>query len=309
MGYLIIFCDILCYGKAFANYKFKIILGGSFMHLNKRNVFLMTVCAGILICLPPVWAQVEQLEGDWNLETDIEGGEQSIVTISNNGNTVFSETYPYIVGETEYIFDVGHTGRFTALADGQLLYTGVGNGEALDANGDITVKLAVTGSGMISDDANMVVGVWKNLETYTTPDGVINDSDGKSFILTRDGFDPGTPGQALAGLWEITLIGANIDWTGQVTMNPDGTLMGNYAPTGSSTTQMLALAGLFSYSQEKEFDFTLTGTGQGNDDNTHIEGTWEFTVDVSNLVSKTFSGTYEMTKLEDAGLDNWDLFE
>jgi len=296
------------------------------MHLNKRNVFLMTVCAGILISLPPVWAQVEQLEGDWNLETDIEGAEQSIVTINNNGNTVFSETYPYIVGETEYIFDVGHTGWFTALADGQLLYTGVGNGEALESNGDINVKLAVTGSGMISDDANMVVGVWKNLETYTTPDGVMNDSDGKSFILTRDGFDPGTPGQALAGVWDITLTGANIDWTGQVTMNQDGTLMGNYAPTGSSTTQMLALAGLFSYSQEKEFDFTyttepvelpivgeatftLTGTGQGNDDNTHIEGTWEFTVDVSNLVSKTFSGTYEMTKLEDAGLDNWDLFE
>ncbi len=296
------------------------------MYLNKRNAFLMMVCAGILISLSPVWAQVDQLEGDWNLETDIEGGEQSIVTISNNGNTVFSETYPYIIGETEYIFDVGHTGKFTALADGQLLYTGVGNGTALDADGAISVKLVVTGSGMISDDANMVVGVWKNLETYTTPDGNISDSDGKSFILTRDGFDPGTPGAALAGVWEITLTGANIDWTGEVTMNPDGTLMGNYAPTGSSNAQMLALAGLFSYSQQKEFDFTyttepvelpivgettftLSGTGQGNDDNTHIAGTWEFTVDVSNLVSKTFSGTYEMTKLADAGLDNWALFE
>ena len=52
----------------------------------------------------------------------------------------------------------------------------------------------------------------------------------------------------------------------------------------------------------------ISGEGQGNDDDTHIAGTWAFTVQVTDQMSRTFEGTFELTKIEASGIqDFWVL--
>lgn len=105
-------------------------------------------------------------------------------------------------------------------------------------------------------------------------------------------------------------------------LNPNGSLLGEYS--AEQDLPAVPMAGFFTYSETKEFDlsyttttelpvvgettFMVTGTGQGNDDNTHITGVWTITVDVSNLVTKTFEGTFALKKLEETDVMGWWMF-
>lgn len=269
-------------------------------------------------------AQVESLEGRWVISAGVERAEYSVLEIDSKGNATFTESYPYSIDDQEYIFDVNHTGKFTYSEDRQFAYAGVGLGEARESGGTVRVRLQVVAGGMGSADDNILVGVWANTEIYTTPEGQVEDDDGLPLTLTREGYDPGSPGEEIAGTWEITLQGENIDWTGQVTLNPDGTMLGSYIPEGSLSEVPIPLAGFFSYSETNQFEFsytttaelpvvgettfTLSGQGQGNDDNTQITGTWAFTVQVTELNSRTFEGTFELDKIEDSDVPYWVLF-
>ena len=286
----------------------------------------VVVVLGCLFVLPSAWGQVSILEGNWNLTTDVEGATYGTVAINSLGVVTYTATFTNEFEGVTYTFDVAHTGKFVMNEENQLVYAGTASGEARDSNGEITVKLVVSGTGLLSSDGNVMVGVWVNKESYDTPLGTMSDEDGSSFIMVREGYDPGTPGEALAGVWQLHIQGDNIDWTGEVTLNPDGTLMGEYVPADVQNAAALAMAGLFSYSESKEFQvtyttepitlpvvgevtFTFTGSGQGNEDNTYISGIWTFTVDVSDRVSQTFEGTFELTKLSDSDVLEWSMYQ
>lgn len=284
---------------------------------------LMSLFIIVLFLVPVSWSQNSPLEGNWILtDGGVEGGEYSVFEVDNRGNTTFSASYPHVIDNQEYIFDVNHLGKMNVNENDQLVYAGLANGEAQGTDGDIKVRLEVGATGIVSTDNNMIAGVWANSEQYTTPSGTIQDQNSLPFILVRKGFDPGTPGEALAGTWEISIQGENLGWTGQVTLNPDGTMIGEYADSGNVPS--VPLSGFFAYSEDKQFDFsyttttslpvvgettfTFSGEGEGNEDNTHIEGVWSFTVEVSGLASKTFNGTFELTKIEETPISNWQVF-
>lgn len=285
--------------------------------LRKTPVFLLAS----LVFTAAATAQVGSLEGTWNIEPTSEGVEYSPVTVDNQGNASFSETYTYTAGATESIFDVEHTGKFTYVNQ-EFVYLGIGVGVARDSNGGVQVRFEVAAYGIGSDDNNMLVGVWVSQETYTTPEGQFLDEEECTLIMTREGYDPGTPGQAVAGVWEVHLTGENIDWTGEVTLDPEGTMTGELA---AQSGLPVPVAGLFSYSEAKAFDFTystttelpvvgeatvtVSGQGQGNGDNSQISGTWLISVEVSTLVTKTFAGTFELTKVAESSVAEWCLLD
>ncbi len=267
------------------------------------------------------YAQVESLQGTWNIEiSSLEDATFSPVEVDAEGNVFFTETlYDSFEGE-DYIFDIEHRGKISTNTGQEFIYLGVANGAARDTNETITVHLEAMASGVISPDNNMIVGVWYNRITIVTPEGQFTDEANFSFLLTREGYDPGTPGAALAGVWEITLTSENFEWTGEVTLDPEGTIMGEYS---SSISEMIApLAGIFSYSEDKTFDvsyttstilpvvgettFVLEGEGEGNEDNTLITGTWTVTVQISNQLTRTFTGTFELKKVEQSGFSYWE---
>ncbi len=267
-------------------------------------------------------AQVEALEGNWITDAGIEGVEYGVLKIDSKGNVSGSETHTYTIDGTDTIFDVEHTGKITVNEDDQYVYAGIGIGTARDSNGTIRVRLQVAGSGMVSVDDNMLAGFWVSVETYITPDGEIHSEGGYPMTLIREGYDPGTPGEAIAGTWKISIQGENLGWTGEVTLNPDGTMAGEY--TSDANLPSVPLSGFFSYSEDHHFEctyttttelptvgettFTLSCEGQGNEDNTYITGTWSFEVDVTDFLSMTFDGTFDLTKIEETGIHDWNLY-
>jgi hypothetical protein len=289
--------------------------------INRYKCLMWVVC-GVLITSVG-YAQDISLEGNWELISGgVEGAEYSTFIVDDRNNVTFSETYPNEYEGVDYIFAVDHTGKFTVSEDGQVGYVGVATGEEINSNGEITAILEVLATGTISDDGNMIAGFWYNKEHYQTPEGDLEDEDGLPFVLIREGYDPGTPGEAIAGVWELTIEGDNISWTGQTTLDPNGSMIGEYASIGDLPA--VPLAGFYSYSEDKEFEFeyttstslpivgettfTVYGEGQGNEDNTEIAGTWVITVEVSVIATRTFEGTFVLKKVEETPVSNWTIF-
>jgi hypothetical protein len=288
-----------------------------------RLSFMWAVIAFFGLC-GVASSQVENLEGEWNIETSTENAEFSLITIDNKGNAAFTEHYTYKYMGDDYLFNVNHTGKFLFQDEFQAVYAGLGMGESTNTGNTVVLQMESGGTGLVSTDFNQIVGVWVNKETYQTAEGQLDDEDSASYVMTRVGYEPGTPGELVAGIWKITITGQNIDWTGTIELDPDGTLAGEYAPEGVPETAWV-LAGLYRYSEQQEFNFTyttepvelplvgettffLSGTGQGNDDHTQIEGTWSITVKVSNLVTRTFEGTFLMVRLDETLVTDWFLF-
>ncbi len=294
--------------------------------MKTNRIVILRFLFGILIATGWIpGSPAATLEGNWNLQTDVEGAVYSTVAIDGSGKVAFSASYPYEYADQPYIFDVDHVGTYQILADNQITYQGIGNGVARDTNGTVTVTLIVTGTGMISDDGNMVAGVWVNTEEYHTPAGTIMDEDGTPYTLTKEGYEPAEPEEELPGVWEIHIQGENIDWTGQVTLYANGSILGEYS-TGLEGVAPVVMSGFYTYSETKQFEFsyttqpveipvvgetsfTLSGSGTGNEENTQIAGTWSFTVAVSDRIDKTFTGTFVLTKIENARVGEWILFE
>jgi hypothetical protein len=293
------------------NLKFGLIITLSFVY------FILSLLS------PTAQAQISNMQGEWILDTDVPGADYGVVVIDNQGNVTFNESYPYDIGDAEYIFDVGHTGKVTSLdmQTNDFVYGGVGTGPARDTNGTITVRLDVSANGVLSSDSNMIVGVWYNSETYNTPQGVIPDEDAWPYTLIRKGYDPGEPGEEVQGAWQITFTGQNLSWTGEVILDASGMMKGNYST--NPTIPDIPLAGLYTFNAEtKEFTFAyttmatlplvgetqvkVTGTGKGNEDNTLITGTWIITVEVKGR-STSFNGTFEFKKIADTYVADWDL--
>lgn len=295
------------------------------MNHNLTRFFSAIALLAVLTLIPLTsQSQVSKMEGVWILDTDVPGAEYAPLSIDNQGNVTFSESYPYPIGEVEYIFDVAHTGKVNSfnVETNDFLYSGVGTGPARDTNGSITVRLDVTANGVLSSDNNMIAGVWYNLETYTTPQGSFLDEDGYPYTLIRQGYVPAESYEAVEGVWQITFTGQNLSWTGEVALAANGLMKGDY----STLPEMpeIPLAGLYTYNEEtKEFTFAYTttttlpvvgetkvkveGTGQGNEDNTLITGTWTITVIVKGR-STTFNGTFEFKKIESSSVPEWTMY-
>jgi|GEM_PF-4925654 hypothetical protein len=326
--------------------RFGISLAKSYSHdggfQRKKNSSLKHILKGWKIVIMPkkgymwmsmlVWfaisstgqAQVALLEGAWEIQfTGVENAMYGPVTIDGNGNMSFLEILTYDYEGMAYVFDIEHRGKITYNAEHEFVYLGVGNGVARDTNGAVTVRLDVIANGIGDANNNVVVGGWYNKETYVTPIGVLYDEDGWSFAMTREGYDPGAPGEAVAGVWEITLTSENFSWTGEVTLAADGTMMGEYSSTLSEAAALFG--GFYSYSEDKTFafsystmtvlpvvgetTFTVAGEGQGNEENTQITGTWSLTVDITNRLTQTFTGTFELKKIETSGVDGWNVYQ
>ena len=291
-------------------------------NLNQTTRFFMIVWALLLSFSTTVQGQVSYLQGKWIITTDVSGAEFSSAEIDSQGNAVFTQTLTAEMENKTYIFDIQHTGKVTYSTSRDFVYTGTGSGTARDTNGTVKVQIQVVATGMGDNTNNMVMGLWTDKEQYITPQGTLNDEEECTFTMVKEGYDPGTPGQAVAGIWQITLTGENISWTGQVTMNPNGTLAGEY----SSSTGMppVPLAGFYTYDPNTkaitfnyttmatlpvigELQVTVSGTGKANPDLTQIAGTWSITVVVKGR-SYNFKGTYEMKKLPNTPIQDWSLF-
>ena len=155
--------------------------------------FIVVVGLLVILCSFNSFAQVERMEGVWELSTEVPEAEYGPVTIDASGNSQFTETYPYEIGGQEYLIDVEHVGVVTFRNQEEYDYVGTANGFARDTEESIKVFLDVTGNGLLSSDGNMAVGVWMNTEEYTTPTGTYPDYDGSPYVLVRQGYDPGTP--------------------------------------------------------------------------------------------------------------------
>ena len=276
----------------------------------------------LLVFTVSAQGQVSLLQGKWTISTDVSGAEFSPAVIDSQGNATFSQTLTAEMGDKTYIFDVQHSGKVTYSTSRDFVYTGTGSGTARDTNGTVKVQIQVTATGMGDNTNNIIMGLWTDKEQYTTPQGTLNDEEDCTFTMVKEGYDPGTPGDAVAGVWQITLTGENISWTGQVTMNPNGTLAGEY----TTTTGMppIPLAGFYTYDPNSkavtfnyttmatlpvlgEMQVTVSGTGKANSDLTQISGTWSIAVTVKAR-SYNFKGTYEMKKLANTAINDWSLF-
>ncbi|HPO07431.1 MAG TPA: hypothetical protein PLZ55_02085 [bacterium] len=281
--------------------------------------------AGILVvfgCLGVASAQVSLLQGAWIVDDGIDGTEFGPATINAIGVMSFAEVSTYADEEIgTYVFDITYNGMITYGTDRKFAYGGIGVGVARNTGGTVQVHFDVVAAGIGSTDNNMLAGVWTSPGTLTTPQGQFDVAISRPILLIREGYDPGNPGEDLAGTWSITITGANFEWSGEITLNPDGTMMGE---TGAGLVPPVPLAGFFTYSETKQFNFTytttqtlpvlgettftLTGQGQGNEDNTEINGTWSFTVQVTDRQSQTFEGTFSLVKIADSSVGYWDLY-
>jgi hypothetical protein len=262
-------------------------------------------------------ADVADIAGAWIIDDSADGTEFSTATIDEQGGVTFTEVYRTDYKGEEYVFDITHTGTFATPSADAFTYSGTGTGTARESGGTITVQFVTTASGSISPDKNLMAGYWAQQETYDSPQGQVTDQDDAPLLMTRADHDPGTPGAEVEGVWLITLSGENVDWSGQVTLNDNGTMTG-YLDIAEDT---VPLAGLFTYSESNEMEFVYTTTlalpivgertfsleaeGQGNESNTEITGTWAFSVTVSGNIKRNFSGSFKMTKVSIPKSNSW----
>ncbi|MFH1742758.1 MAG: hypothetical protein ABIH23_27445 [bacterium] len=291
----------------------------------KGSFFVSIGVLFLVFCMvsgAPVEAQVSQLEGAWVIEDGTDGTEFSPATINTLGRMTFTEVFSYRIGEQDYVFDINYTGQVTYNESKEFAFVGIGIGMARESNGTVTARIEAAATGIGSADNVVLTGIWLDSRTFTTPDGETPAQTVRPVILVREGADIPTPGAVLAGTWQITLTSTNFEWSGEVTLNPDGSMLGEYS---SLSGALVPLAGLFTYSETKEFSltyttttelpvlgettFTLSGEGQGNEDNTEISGTRSFTVQVTDRTTQTFEGTFVLKKIASSGVLSWDSYK
>jgi len=290
-----------------------------------RKVTVMRVSLVVLLALcsaGPGLAQVQQIEGQWNIQAQGVESEFTPVTIQRIGTATFAETAAFVIESQAIDGTVNYTGKFIYNEDRTFVYAGMGLGTGTADGQSAGIRMEVAIGGIGSTDNNMLAGVWGSKETFTVGGSDLSSERSFPVFFIRDGYDPGAPGEALAGTWQITLTSERYSWTGQVTLNPDGSMLGEYAPAAAPP---IPLAGFFSYSDTKEFSFeyttdvdvpvvgtttiTLTGNGQGDENNTKITGIWSFTVEVSGRQPQTFEGTFVLTKLVTADAGPWSGYQ
>ncbi len=291
--------------------------------MTRESVMRVGMVVLMAVCLTgPALAQVQQIEGQWNIEAQGVDSEFTPVTIQRIGTATFGETATFTIDDTDVAGTANHTGKFIYNEDRSFVYAGMGLGTGTSDGQSANIRMEVAIAGVGSTDNNMLAGVWGSKETFTIGADSLTSERSFPIFFIREGYDPGTPGEAIAGTWQITLSSDRYSWTGQVTLNPDGSMLGEYAPAAAPP---IPLAGFFSYSETKEFSFkystdvevplvgtttiALAGEGHGNEDDTKITGTWTFTVEATGHQTQTFEGTFVLTKLATSHAEPWLMYE
>ncbi|MBN1515610.1 hypothetical protein JXA32_03470 [Candidatus Sumerlaeota bacterium] len=226
-------------------------------------------------------------------------------TIDSSGNATFTEyydtsmDYPY-----DYTMTVTHAGVFTYDTNRRFTYTGTGAGVAQE-DPLATCIFNVSAEGTGSEDHNQLAGYWSDTEQYYYNGSLMgSDVDASQVVMTRVSYIPPEESPEIVGTYLITIYGENFSWSGEVTMNPDGTMTGYISKVGDDAP----LAGLYEYddaSNTLTFEYTSSmdlpivgervfvfeATGTSNDANTVVTGTWSIT-----LTAREFNGTFTMVK-------------
>ncbi|MEW6235102.1 MAG: laminin B domain-containing protein [Candidatus Omnitrophota bacterium] len=301
----------------------------------KRNWFCLTVLGIFVLGLPGITrAQTSNLAGNWKLTTFVSGSEYGVMSIDASGVTQCTEAIVHELTGEDLHFDLIQQGRLQVGEEGSVIYAAGGIASASE-NSAYRVTVEAAGAGLVSPASNMIAGVWTENQVYTkliVPLEVFSATP-VPFLLIKEGSIPELPGlivQEAAGNWNVTLNGSTLEigWTGGVTLNTNGTLIGFLIDKRGPIDRTIPSVGFFTLSETGEFAFefsatvdipnlggktvTISGSGTIGEDRKTIQGTWTLTIAPATdgtsgkirstpfvldiQADATYSGDFTMTK-------------
>lgn len=296
---------------------------------------------GCMLLAPAIaYGQVDVLQGDWTLTTLVPDGEYGVFTIDPTGSAGFPTTIRHSLEGQDFTFEAEHRGLAQLQEGFVFAYAGAGTASAVEAN-SYRVLSNVVATGVVSPASTVCAGVWLEKQTYTKSLRSLDVVDVTSaFVLMRDDFVPpelpGYVAEDIEGEWEIVLGDDTLvlSWTGLVTLNIDGTLIGLLGLSDIIEERAAPIAGLYVASEDGVFEFeyatvveipvvgvktvTIYATGQLSEDNTQITGTWTLTVESGDEAAaktqvtqeqlverRTYSGEFNMNRVRTSAVPFW----
>lgn len=282
----------------------------TYTHFHKVSALVLTAAAVILA--GNAFAEDSPLAGTWTITNATGSAVMSPVKIDATGNAQFTEKFTHAVEGKTYTFTATHFGQMKLNAQGQLLYVGMASGTAAE-NPKVRVREEVFAIGQVSYDTNAIAGVWMATYTYVKDSKSYNDEVGYPFLMVREGTQPANLVDMISGTWNLDVQGDYVDWSGDVEIKPDGSILGKY--TNIDGFPKFPIVGFLPYAKDHQFQFEYVTTveiarvgettialecvGTGNEDNTVITGTYKASVSLkTGGMTYTTEGNFTMTKIE-----------
>jgi len=288
-------------------------------HATFHKLTALVFTTAIVILAGNAFAENSPLAGTWTITNATGSAVMSPIAIDAAGNAQFTEKFSHVVEGKTYTFTATHFGQMKLNGENQLLYMGMASGTAAE-NPKIRVREEVFAIGQVSFDNNAVVGVWMAAYTYVSGPKSYNDEAGYPFMMVRNGAELNNLVDMISGTWKLDVQGDYVDWSGDVEVKPDGSILGKY--TKMDGFPKFPIVGFLPYAEDHQFQFdyvttveiarvgettiALECTGTGNEDNTVITGTYKACVSLkTGGVTYTTEGNFTMTKIEDWEAPKW----